>query len=126
MTPPASAKRLLIFEDNRSINVLMKYLCQKNGFETQIEGDGTRAVDLVKEFRPDLIVLDIVMPGKGGFETCADLRAAGVTIPIIMLTSQVVPEDKSRGLAAGANSYLHKPFNPKELLAEIHKLLPPP
>lgn len=124
MTTPA--RRILLFEDNRSIHTLLKYLCQKNGFVTHFEEDGTHAVQLAKEFKPDIIVMDVVMPGKGGVETCGDLRAAGVVVPIIMLTSQAVPETKELGLAAGANSYLLKPFNPKELLAEINKLVPLP
>ena len=120
-----SAKRIMLFEDNKSIHTLLRFLCQKLGFETRFEEDGTRAVEQVQEFKPDLIIMDVIMPGKGGVEACMDLRHAGVATPILMLTSKTFQEDKERGLAAGANAYLFKPFNPKELLAEIERLLPP-
>lgn len=119
-TPP----RILIFEDHTSIQTLLKYFFQKYGYETLIVEDGTRAMELVSEFKPDLIIMDVIMPGKGGIETCTDLRREGVLIPIIMLTSKSFPGDSERGLEAGANAYLIKPFKPKELLEAIRSYLP--
>ena len=68
--------------------------------------------------------MDVIMPGKCGLEACIDLRNAGLEVPIIMLTSKAFPEDRELGLASGANAYLLKPFNPKELLAAVQQFLP--
>ncbi|PIR18648.1 MAG: response regulator [Elusimicrobia bacterium CG11_big_fil_rev_8_21_14_0_20_64_6] len=116
-------KKILVFEDNTSIQSLLKFFFQKRGVDIRIEGDGTAAVALALEFRPDLILMDYIMPGKDGVEALTDLRQAGVTVPIIMLSSKSFPADMERARAAGATAYLVKPFNPKELEAAIKPYL---
>ena len=86
-------KKVLIFEDNPSIQTLLKFFFQKRGVEILMRGDGTDAVALAAEFAPDLIMMDYIMPGKDGVEAVMDLRHAGVSIPIVMLTSKSFPAD---------------------------------
>lgn len=116
-------KKVLIFEDNSSIQTLLKFYFQRQGIETRFESDGTGAVDLAKEFRPDLILMDYIMPGKDGIETIADLRQAGIASPIVMLSSKNFPADLERARAAGATDYLLKPINPKQLEAALKPYL---
>lgn len=116
--------KILIFEDNDSIRTILRFFFKKHGYETLIYEDATRAVELAKEFEPDLIMMDVIMPGKGGIEACQDLRREAVAIPIIMLSSKSQPADLKRGIEAGADAYLIKPFNPKELLAVVRNFVP--
>ena len=116
-------KKVLIFEDNPSLQTLVRVFFQKRKFEVSIVGDGTEAVAEASAFKPDLIVMDVIMPGKGGIEACGDLRRAGVKTPIVMLTSKNYKDDEQRGLAAGADIYLLKPFDPQQLDKAIAPLL---
>lgn len=118
-------KKVLIFEDNPSIQTLLKFFFQRQGVETRFESDGTAALELVKEFAPDLILMDYIMPGKDGVETVADLRRAGVASPIVMLSSKSFPADKERAREAGATDYLLKPINPKLLETALKPYLKP-
>lgn len=117
-------KKILIFEDNPSIQTLLKIFFKRRGLETHVAPDGVDAVALVREHKPALILMDIIMPGKGGIEACGDLRREGVKTPIIMLSSKAYTEDRERGLAAGANAYLLKPFNTKELEEALRPFVP--
>ncbi|MBI3288374.1 MAG: response regulator [Elusimicrobia bacterium] len=112
-------KKVLLFEDDPSIQNLLKFFFRKREVEVRIESDGTLAVPLAAEFHPDLILMDYIMPGKDGVETVADLRRAGIEIPIVMLTSKSFPADLERARSAGATAYLLKPFDPKKLDATI-------
>jgi len=118
--------KVLVFEDNPNIQILLKYFFQKRGFEVHLAGDGVDAVPLVHEHRPDLIVMDIMMPGKDGIEACGDLRWAGIKVPIVMLTAKAYAEDKESAIKAGANAFLRKPFNAAQLEAAIAPLLKSP
>lgn len=115
--------KILVFEDNTSIQLLLKVFFQRKGFETVVLGDGTDAVAQVRKHQPALILMDFIMPGKDGFEAVVELRAAGIATPIVMLTSKDLAADRERVLKAGANAYLIKPFNPKELEGVIAPLL---
>ena len=119
----AIKKKVLIFEDNTSIQSLLEFFFRKRGIEVHIEGDGTAAVTMALEYRPDLIMMDYIMPGKDGIEAVTDLRKAGIAVPIVMLTSKAFPADLERALAAGATAYLIKPFNPKDLEKTINPYL---
>jgi DNA-binding response OmpR family regulator len=120
----AETKKIVcVFEDNPTIQVLLKIFFQKRGYLPVITGDGVDAVEVVRKHSPALIMLDIIMPGKDGVEACQELRAAGVTTPIVFLTSKAFADDKARGLAAGADAFLHKPFNPAELDATLRPFL---
>jgi two-component system, OmpR family, response regulator len=114
---------ILVCEDNPSIRLLLKVFLQKRGWDTVIAEDGVDAVSLAIEHKPRLIMMDIIMPGKSGVEACADIRRAGVATPILILTSKSFAEDKDRALAAGANAFLLKPFNPADLEKAIQSLL---
>ncbi len=119
----ALKKKVLIFEDNTSIQTLLEFFFRKRGIEVRIEGDGTAAVTMAQDYRPDLIMMDYIMPGKDGIEAVTDLRRAGIAVPIVMLTSKAFPADLERALAAGATAYLIKPFNPKDLEKTINPYL---
>ncbi len=119
------SKKVLIFEDNPSIQTLLKFFFQKQGAETCFAPDGTAAVELAKEYGPDLILMDYIMPGKDGVETVTDLRQAGITAPIVMLSSKSFPADLERARAAGATDYLLKPLNPQLLETAIKPYIKP-
>jgi DNA-binding response OmpR family regulator len=116
-------KRVVIFEDNPSIQQLLKFFFQKRGYIPAVFEDGVDAVANIQANSPTLIMMDLIMPGKDGVEACADIRRAGITTPILMLTSKAFEADRERALAAGANGYLLKPFNPTDLEAAISSLL---
>lgn len=118
-------KKVLVFEDNSSIQTLLRFFFRKRNIEVRIEGDGTDAVPLSMDYAPDLILMDYIMPGKDGVETVTDLRRAGVAVPIVMLTSKSFPADQERARAAGVTAYLTKPFDPTQLEATIMPLLAP-
>jgi len=117
-------RKVIIFEDNQNIQLLLKFFFQKRGFQVHVANDGEDAVSLAREHQPDLILMDVLMPGKGGVEACGDLRRAGIKTPIVMLTSKSYPDDKAFALQAGASAYLLKPFNTAEMEAAILPLLP--
>jgi DNA-binding response OmpR family regulator len=118
--------KVVIFEDNPNIQILLKYFFQKRGFAAHIAGDAVDAVTVVQEQRPDLVIMDIIMPGKSGIEACGELRAAGVKTPVVFLTSKDYEEDKEFARKAGADAYLLKPFNAVQLDAVIAPLLQKP
>ena len=92
------------------------------GFEVVSCGDGRRAIELVREQAPALIVLDLMLPGLNGFEVCRDIRRESA-VPIIMLTARATEDDTLKGLGFGADDYLTKPFSPRELVARVHAVL---
>jgi DNA-binding response OmpR family regulator len=116
-------KKVLIFEDNFNLQTLLKYFFQKRGFDVHLAGDGEDAVPLAQEHRPDLILMDVIMPGKDGIEACSDLREAGVKVPIVFLTAS---EDEQFARQAGADAYLVKPFSAAQMEAAIAPLLKSP
>ncbi len=115
--------KVVVFEDNQNIQVLLKYFFQKRGIAAHIAGDAVDAVAVVQEQAPDIIIMDIIMPGKSGIEACGELRAAGVKTPVVFLTSKDYEEDKEFAREAGADAYLLKPFNAAQLDAVIAPLL---
>jgi DNA-binding response OmpR family regulator len=120
---PDDKKTVCIFEDNLDIQLLLKIFFVKRGFLPIINGDGVDAVAVVRKHNPAVIMMDIIMPGKDGIEACKELRENGVKTPIVILTSKAFADDKQRGLSAGANAYLFKPFNPADLDATVRPLL---
>lgn len=118
----SAPKRIMIIEDEPDLaEVLRDYLAQA-GMEAEILWDGTHAVERVLAAQPDLVVLDIMLPGKDGLTICRELRARS-DVPIIMETARVEEIDRLLGLELGADDYLCKPFSPRELVARIKAIL---
>jgi two-component system, OmpR family, phosphate regulon response regulator PhoB len=117
--------KVLIVEDEEAISALLSYNLEKEGFTVAVTADGEDAMLTAKENRPDLILLDWMLPLVSGIEVCRQLRRHPSTraIPIIMLTARGEEGDKLRGLDSGADDYVTKPFSPSELIARIRAVL---
>ncbi len=119
MTESSASARILVADDDRKILDALRRGLALSGYEVLTAADGDEALRLALEAHPDLVVLDIMMPGPSGLEVCRRLKAAAFEAPIIMLTARDALEDKVSGLDAGADDYLVKPFALEELLARI-------
>jgi two-component system alkaline phosphatase synthesis response regulator PhoP len=115
--------KILIVEDDRDIALGLAEDLSRHGHEVETVGDGEAAVRRGREGSWDLIILDLMLPGKDGFEVCRELRRAGLKTPIIMLTAKTHEAEKILGLELGADDYVTKPFSPRELRARIQALL---
>lgn len=115
--------KILIVEDDRDIAFGLKEDLGRHGHQVETVGDGERAVRLGIERSWDLIILDLMLPRKDGFEVCRELRQAGLRMPIIMLTAKTHEAEKILGLELGADDYITKPFSPRELRARIKAVL---
>jgi DNA-binding response OmpR family regulator len=118
-----SSELILLVDDEPSIIQLSRMYFERDGFRVQEIGDGEAALEAVAKHRPALIVLDVMLPKLDGFEVCRKLRASGDQTPIIMLTARDEDIDKILGLELGADDYLTKPFNPRELIARVKAIL---
>ena len=120
----AGPKRILIVEDERDILDLVRLYTEKEGYRTSLAATGPDALRLAKSDRPDLILLDLMLPDLDGLEVCKRLRSDPATamIPIIMLTAKAEESDTIIGLELGADDYVTKPFSPKALIARIKAL----
>ncbi len=117
------AELVLLVDDEPSILQLARMYLERDGFRVQEARDGEAALEAVNRLRPDLIVLDVMLPKLDGFEICRRLRAAGNPAAILMLTARDEDVDKILGLELGADDYLTKPFNPRELVARAKAIL---
>ena len=115
-------RTLLIVEDDREIRALLSDFLAREGYDVLAAEDGAAMDRLLSCGRPDLVVLDVMLPGEDGFSICRRLRAKGA-LPILMLTAKGEEIDRIVGLEMGADDYLPKPFNPRELLARIRAVL---
>jgi two-component system alkaline phosphatase synthesis response regulator PhoP len=115
--------KILIIEDDKDIALGLEEDLTSHGFQVEAVGDGEKALHLSKESHWDLIILDLMLPGKDGFEICKELRFEGIKTPIIMLTAKTHEAEKVFGLEIGADDYITKPFSPRELRARIHSIL---
>ena len=116
------SKRALIVEDDSNIAELLRLYLGKDGFEVMIASDGGKAESSFDLFTPDVVLLDIMLPVKDGWQVCRDIRKKSST-PIIMLTAKGETNDKVNGLEMGADDYVTKPFEVKELLARVHAVM---
>ncbi len=116
------AKRILIVEDELDLAEIIADYLRKAGMEAEILSEGTRAVETILAMQPDLVVLDVMLPGKDGLAICREVRAKS-DVPIIMETARVEEIDRLLGLELGADDYLCKPFSPRELVARIKAIL---
>ena len=112
---------LIIDDDLKLIDLLSEYL-EENGFRVHAVHDGLKAVENVRDVGPDLVILDIMLPGKDGLQVLKEIRG-NYTVPVLMLTARGDDTDRIVGLELGADDYLPKPFNPRELLARIRAIL---
>jgi DNA-binding response OmpR family regulator len=116
-------KRVLIIEDERAMRVGLQDCLQAEGYRVITAENGEAGLELTLREQPDLVLLDIMMPRLDGFALCAELRRRGQATPVLMLTAKGLIEDRVRGLDAGADDYLVKPFSTEELLARVRALL---
>ena len=115
--------KILIVEDDPHILLGLEEVLKSDGFEVATCQRGDQALEAVGKHRPTLIVLDVMLPGKSGYDVCKELRAKKVTTAVLMLTAKGQEIDKVVGLDLGADDYVTKPFGVRELLARIHALL---
>ncbi|MCQ2522523.1 MAG: response regulator transcription factor [Lachnospiraceae bacterium] len=118
----ADKQKILIVDDDENIAELISLYMTKECFETSICGDGNSAIEAVKTFAPDIILLDIMLPGKDGYQVCREVRMTS-KVPIIMLSAKGEVFDKVLGLELGADDYMEKPFDSKELVARVKAVL---
>jgi len=116
-------RKILIIEDEPNIRELVSYNLKAGGFLPLEAEDGICGMEMAETQKPDLILLDIMLPGKDGYEICKELRSAGNKTPIIMMTAKTDEIDKVLGLEFGADDYIAKPFGVRELMARIKAVL---
>jgi DNA-binding response OmpR family regulator len=116
---------VLVADDDDDIRDLVAFRLDRAGYEVLRASDGQQALDLAREHRPDLAVLDVMMPKLTGYDVTRELRADSATsrIPVILLTARVQEADVARGFEAGADDYVKKPFSPQELKARVQAVL---
>ena len=119
------SKKILIVDDEPNIIISLEFLMKKEGFEIAVAADGDEALAKVDSFAPDLVLLDVMMPKKSGYEVCEALRAdpARAGLKIVMLTAKGRDTEVAKGLAIGADAYVTKPFSTKDLVARVRELL---
>lgn len=115
--------RILLVEDEPNAARMLAKGLREEAYAVDVAGDGERALELAYLNDYDLIILDVMLPGKDGFDVCRDLRTAGSAVPVMMLTARDAVEDRVEGLDSGADDYLLKPFEFEELLARVRALL---
>lgn len=118
-------KKILIVDDEPNIVLSIEFLMKREGFEVQRAGDGEQALEMLAADRPDLMILDVMMPRKNGFEVCSEVRAdPGLkSLPILMLSAKGREAEMNKGLALGADAYVTKPFSTHELVDQVNRLL---
>ena len=120
------ARRILIADDEPNIVTSLEFLMRKCDYEVCVARDGDEALQLVEAFRPDLVLLDVMMPRKSGFEVCRRIRENPRLKPIriVMLSARGRDAEIGKGMALGADAYVTKPFSTRELMAKVRELLP--
>jgi DNA-binding response OmpR family regulator len=123
MTATAHTTTILLVEDNPELILLLRRMLGEQGFEVRSAHDGETGLASALENEPDLLILDVGLPRRNGFDVIQELRRKGVAAPTLMLTGRTEVADRVTGLNAGADDYLVKPFDPDELVARVHALL---
>jgi DNA-binding response OmpR family regulator len=123
-TAPAS-RSILVVDDEPHIVLSIEFLLKRAGYDVRVAGDGEAAHRAVAEHKPDLILLDVMMPGRSGYEVCKAIRATpgGDTIKIIMLSAKSRDVEQEKALAVGADTYVTKPFSTRDLVERVDRLL---
>ena len=116
-------KRILVIEDEPQMLLGLRDNLELEGYEVQTASDGDEGLGKANSFNPDLVILDVMLPKKNGFDVCRELRSRSATLPIVMLTARSAETDKVLGLELGADDYVTKPFSITELLARVRAVL---
>jgi len=118
-------KKILIADDEPNIVVSLEFLMKQRGYDVRVVGDGAAALAAIAEFRPDLVLLDVMMPTVSGYDVCQKVRenAAWNGTRIVMLSAKGRDVEVSKGLAVGADAYVTKPFSTRDLIAKVGELL---
>jgi DNA-binding response OmpR family regulator len=118
-------KKILIVDDEPNIVMSLEFLMKREGFEVAVAIDGEEALTRMAEFEPDLVLLDVMMPKKNGYDVCQEIRAnaAWNQVKVLMLTAKGRDTEIAKGLAIGADGYMTKPFSTKDLAARVRQLL---
>ncbi|TVT59219.1 MAG: response regulator [Azoarcus sp. PHD] len=119
------AKKILIADDEPNIVISLEFLMKREGFDVTVATDGEEAVNRIRSDRPDLVLLDVMMPKKSGFEVCQEIKSDPEleSTRILMLTAKGRDTEVSKGLALGADAYMTKPFSTKELVERVRSML---
>ncbi|MCW8904690.1 response regulator transcription factor [Sedimenticola sp.] len=122
------SQHILIVDDEKNIAISVDYLLRREGYRVSVAHDGEEGLRLIRSDRPDLVLLDIMMPKLNGFQVCEAVRQdpALAGIRIVMLTAKGRDAEKEKGLALGADAYITKPFSTRELVSQVKALLEPP
>jgi len=119
------SQKILIVDDEPNIVISLEFLMKREGFAVSVAVDGEEALRKIAEIQPDLVLLDIMMPKKSGFEVCQEIRAnpAWAPIKVVMLTAKGRDTEVQKGMALGADAYITKPFSTKDLVAKVRSVL---
>lgn len=118
-------RKILVCDDDANIRNIMDFSLETEGFQVLVAADGPEALQLVRDEHPDLVILDVMMPGSDGLSVCRQLKQDTATrqIPVLLLTARSGRGDREAGLAAGADDYVTKPFSPQRLVEKVHGML---
>ncbi len=118
-------RRILIVDDDAFIRRPLEFILRAEGFDAESAVDGDECLRVVRERRPDLIVLDVMMPGRDGFEICRELKSdpSMREIPVVLLSARGREHDRERGLALGAQDFMTKPYSPSDLVRRVREIL---
>jgi len=118
------ASKVLIVDDEPNIVTSLEFLMRRRGYETRVAADGDLALEEAERFQPDIVLLDVMLPRRDGFEVCQQLRATGRgDLKIVMLTAKGRETEIAKGMAMGADAYVTKPFSTRELVDQVARLL---
>ncbi len=118
-------KKILIADDEQNIVISLEFLMKREGFEVLVANDGEEAIRRIRADQPDLVLLDVMMPKKSGFEVCQEIKADPALggVRILMLTAKGRDTEVAKGLALGADAYMTKPFSTRELVDKVRSML---
>lgn len=116
--------RILVADDEPFIARSLSYILEKNGYEVYVASDGQEAVEIAQEVNPDVVFLDVMMPGKDGYQVCREMRSNGnLKARIILLTAKGQPSDIKEAFDSGADAYMPKPFSPAQIVETVRKMV---